>query len=225
MFEFLTASQNMPFVIALSVMFGIAILEGITSLLGLGLSSVIESLMPEVGSDVEIASPEYQSPTPLSRLLGWLRIGQVPVLMLLVVFLTGFGLMGLGLQSLANSFLGTLLPALIAVIPAVFLALSVVRMFGGVLDKIMPQDETEAVSEASLLGRVATITLGTAKAGSPAEAKVQDSHGATHYLMVEPDIAGEVFEAKSSVLLVRQEGAVFKAIINPNASLVDAGEK
>lgn len=223
MFEFLTASANMPFTVALAVMLGIALLEGIGTLFGAGLSALLDSLLPEldVDLDADLAGPEIQSPTPLSRLLGWLRIGQVPLLMLLVVFLTSFGLIGLALQSFVNDLTGALLPAGVAVVPAILLAVPLVRVFGGVLGKILPKDETDAVSEDSLVGRIATITLGTAKKGSPAEAKVKDTRGTTHYVMVEPDVDGEALSAGSSVLLVRRAGAVFTAISNPNPALVD----
>lgn len=223
MSEFLTASQNMPFTVALMVMFGIALLEGLMTLLGVGLSNVIESLMPDIDFDVDadLSGPEVQSATPLSRLLGWLRIGKVPVLMLLVIFLTAFGLIGIAVQSFIHGTAGFLLPGVIASIPAFLLALPVVRVFGSVLSKLMPNDETEAVTVESLIGRVATITLGTAKQGSPAEARVQDMHGTTHYLMVEPDTQQEEFTKGDDVLLVRRAGSIFKVINNTNPSLVD----
>jgi hypothetical protein len=223
MSEFLTASQNMPFTVALLVMFGIAILEGLMTLLGVGLSNVIESLMPDIDFDLEadLSGPEVQSVTPLSRLLGWLRIGKVPVLMLLVIFLTAFGLIGIAVQSFVHGTAGFLLPGLIASIPALLLALPVVRVLGSVLSKLMPNDETEAVSIESLIGRVATITLGTAKQGSPAEARVRDTHGTTHYVMVEPDTQQEEFTKGDDVLLVRRAGSIFKVINNTNPSLVN----
>lgn len=193
------------------------------TLLGIGLSNAIESLMPDVDLDVDadLSGPEVQSATPLSRLLGWLRIGKVPVLMLLVIFLTAFGLIGLAIQSFIHNAAGFLLPALVASIPAVLLALPVVRAFGSVLSKLLPGDETDAISVESLVGRVATITLGTAKQGSPAEARVQDMHGTTHYVMVEPDSAQEEYTRGDDVLLVRRAGSIFKVINNTNPSLID----
>ena len=67
-------------------------------------------------------------------------------------------------------------------------------------------------SKESLVGRVATITLGTAKHGHPAEAKVKDQHDQTHYLMVEPDALEQEFAQGTKVLLVRKQGAVFYVI-------------
>jgi len=223
MFDFLTASQNTPFTVALAVMFGIAILEGVTALFGMALSGMLDALLPDldIDLDAELSGPEYQSPNALSRLLGWLRVGQVPVLMLLVILLTGFGLIGLGIQSALQHSIGVLLPGIVASVPAAVLALPVVRVFGGLLEKVMPKDETDAVSEESLVGLIATVTLGRASAGQPAEAKVRDPRGTTHYVMVEPDDASVQFEAGSQVLLVSRSGATYAAIVNPNPVLVD----
>lgn len=230
MFEFLTAAQNTPFAVALALLFGIALLEGITAFFGAALSDLITTLLPEMPDvdaplntrlDSGADGVEVQSPNALSRFLGWLRIGQVPVLMLIVVFLTGFGLIGLGIQSLSQGVLGFYWPASLAAIFAFVLSLPVVRLCGRVLAKIMPKDETDAVPMESLVGLVATITIGKASAGRPAEAKVRDVHGTTHYLMVEPDDPAESFNAGEPVLLIRLDGHRFKAITNPNPSLMD----
>ena len=225
MFAFLTASQNMPFTIALTVMLGIALLEGVTALFGAALSDLLDALIPDL-SDVSVDTDigdggEIQPANALSRLLSWFRVGEVPVLMLLIVFLTAFGLIGLGLQSMIHNTLGFYSPGILASIVAIFLSLPIVRVFGGVLSKIMPKDETDAIPVDSLVGHVATITIGTAAKGRPAEARARDIHSTTHYLMVEPDSDDLVFNAGDQVLLVKHEGPVFKAIPNSNPSLID----
>lgn len=222
MLDFLLATENLPFTVALAVMFGIAFLEVVMVLMGFALSGMLDSLLPDIDFDFELElDSELETLSPFSHLLSWLRMGKVPMLMLLIIFLTGFGLIGLALQSFLHGSFGFLLPNWLMSIPAFLLALPVVRVFGGALNRFMPNDETDAVSVASLVGRVATITLGTAASGSPAEARVRDVHGITHYVMVEPDVANECFPAQSLVLLVRNEGAIFKAITNPNPALVD----
>jgi len=223
MLEFITADGNTPFAVALGVLFGIALLEGITTLLGMGLSSLLDSLLPDLdlNPDIDTTAPDYPSGNGLTRLLGWLRIGQVPALILLVILLTGFGLIGLTIQSFAQSLSGRLLPGAVASIPALLLALPLVRLLGGVLARLLPKDETDAVSLDVLVGRVGVITLGKACRGSPAEARVTDIRGTTQYVMVEPDSEDGEFPAGTRVLLVRRVGAVFKAIVNPSPSLVD----
>ena len=221
MINFLLASQNVPFTVALTIMLIIAFLEGVSTLLGAGIFSFIDSLLPELDIAADIDSPDFESSGLFSKLFSWLRIGEVPVIMLLVIFLTAFGLIGLGLQSFAQRTLGTLLPGSFASISAVLLGFPIVRLFGGILAKIMPKDETEAVAEASFIGRIAVITLGNASPGNPAEAKLSDKCGQAHYVMVEPDESDERFENGTQVVLVSQQGAIFKAIRNKSDALVD----
>ncbi|MDH5360602.1 MAG: YqiJ family protein [Gammaproteobacteria bacterium] len=221
MFELITAPQNLPFSVALALMFGIALLEGITALFGAAISGMLDSLIPDLEVDADLSDVELQSPHALSRLLSWLRVGKVPVLILLVIFLTGFGLIGLALQSLMNNALGFMFPALIASIPAALLALPIVRVMGGFIGKILPKDETEAVSQDSFIGRIAIITLGVAKAGSPAEAKIKDQFGTTHYIMVEPEQATDELDATIPLLIVKKAGHLFKVIRNENINLID----
>jgi Inner membrane protein YqiJ, OB-fold len=96
-----------------------------------------------------------------------------------------------------------------------------VRTCGAALSKVIPKDETTAVADASLVGRVGTIVIGTARVGRPAEARIRDEHGATHYVMVEPEEPEQSFAAGASVLLVRHvSGRRFQAINNPRPELL-----
>jgi Inner membrane protein YqiJ, OB-fold len=73
----------------------------------------------------------------------------------------------------------------------------------------------------SLVGRVGTIVIGTASAGKPAEARIRDEFGATHYVMVEPEEPDQTFVSGASVLLVRHiSGRRFHAIQNPKPELL-----
>lgn len=218
MIAFLTADGNLPFSVALLVMLAIAFLEGVTTVLGAGLSSLMEGAIP----DFDIGGPDLDSSGGVfTSLMGWLRVGEVPVLILLVIFLTGFGLIGLGVQSFAERFTGALLPWPVAVMPALFLTLPVVRGLGGLLHRFMPRDETDAIASESLVGRVAVITLGTARVGHPAEARTRDRHGTTHYVMVEPLEEGDALTAGTRVLIIEPAGPGFRAVRADDSVLAD----
>lgn len=211
MWDFFTDSHNIPFVISLCVMLSIALLEALSMMLGHGLSGVIDSITPDL--DVDINTPDISGGEwSLAGLLSWLRIGQVPLLILIVVFLTGFGLSGLIIQAIIIQTSGSPLPAAIAAIPAFAASLPMVRWLGGGLNKIMPKDETQVVSVENFIGCMATITLGTAIKGKPAQAKVKDTHGMYHYIMVEPEEDGVSFSRNNKILLVKREKSVFYAI-------------
>ena len=192
----------------------IAILEGVGALFGASISSIFSGLFPD--SNIEIDVGDLNSPGIFARALSWLRVGQVPILVLIIVFLLGFGISGLILQNFLLMTFGLMLPAFVAAILAFAISLPIVRVLGSGLNKIIPKDETSAVSKDTFIGRIATITLGESKNSSPAEAKVKDSFGKYHYIMVEPDIEGDIFVQGSKVLLVRQSGSKFYAIKNEN---------
>lgn len=218
MWTFLTAWQTLPFTVALGVMTLIALAEAIGFFFGSGISSALEGLFPDSDISVDAGADGHDT---LGALLSWLRVGEVPILILLVIFLTSFGVIGLALQSITSDALGFLWPGWIAVIPAFLLSLPTVRGLGGVIGRIMPKDETSAVSRDSLVGRVATIVLGTARNGSAAQAKVRDAFQQDHYVMVEPDNDGEEFPQGKQVLLVRRAGGTFFAIGEINENLLN----
>ncbi len=222
LFEFIIDTHNSIFAGALAVMLFIALLEGVTTLLGAGLSNIIDTLIPDSAIDIDLPDT---SGSALSRLLGWLHVGRVPILVIVVVFLTSFGLIGYGIQSLLLGISGLLWPGWMVAIAAFFATLPIVRVISGGIQKIIPQDESSAISEENYIGRIATITLGTAKYGYPAEAKLTDAYGQTHYLMVEPESETAQFSQGEHVLVAARKANHFIVIENTHAALTDENTK
>ncbi|MDM8558299.1 YqiJ family protein [Candidatus Parabeggiatoa sp. HSG14] len=218
---FILDPHNMPFTMSLGIMLGIALLEGITTILGFGLSSLLSSFLPDTDIHVNqnIDTGEIGSESSLGKLLSWLNIGRVPIMILLVIFLTVFGLTGYTLQAISMNIVGWMLPALPVALVVFFLALPMVRVLGQGVGKIMPTDETEVISEDTFIGRLASITLGTAKKGRPARAKFKDNYGTTHLIMVEPEKEDEEFTEGNVVVLVERIGGKFLAVRNINPLL------
>ncbi|KHD09919.1 hypothetical protein PN36_11720 [Candidatus Thiomargarita nelsonii] len=208
MMTFILDPHNLPFTICLLIMLGIALLEGILTLLGFGLSSLLDHFVPDVNTDIDTGDID----SSLGKLFGWLNVGRVPIMILFVIFLTVFGLTGYTLQATSLEIFGNMLPALLAAVIAFFLSMPIVRKLGQGIGKIMPSDETEVISEDSFIGRLATISLGTAKKGRPARAKFKDNYGTTHLIMVEPDAENEEFTEGNVVLLVEHVGAKYLAV-------------
>lgn len=145
-------------------------------------------------------------------LLGWLGLGRLPLLMLLAIFLALFGMIGLIGQHLLLDFAGAMLSPLIAA-PAAFLAsLPLTGFAARWLAPLLPRDQSSAVPLDALTGSFARIVTGVARSGSPARARVEDVYGQAHYVMVEPDNAGQTLEEGETILLVRREDHVFRAI-------------
>ncbi len=189
MLEIIAAPANLPFSVALLVMLMIGAVEA----LGLGASAV----HLDVHADVDGGGD----------LLGWLGVGRVPLLMLLVVFLALFGLAGLALQQFAGP-----LSLWIAVPAAAAASLPLTGLGARGLARIMPGDETTAVGLDELVGRRGPITIGTARRGSPAQARVVDVHGQVHYVMVEPYDDDHCIGQGETVRLDRRDGNIFIAV-------------
>ncbi|WP_444892499.1 YqiJ family protein [Microbulbifer sp. JMSA004] len=202
---FLLQDQNLVFTGALILMFMIALLEGVMTLIGVGISDLLDNLLPDFDVDV----PDTGLSGGMTKLLGWLRFGEVPALILLVTFLVSFGVTGLVAQMLIESLVGYLLPGGLLAVAVFFLALPQVRFVGNIMRRFAVGDESEAVERNSFIGRVAIITIGKAEIGSPAEARFSDEYGTTHYVMVEPD-ESEIFNQGDKVLLVEELGAHFR---------------
>jgi hypothetical protein len=208
MSPFLVAETS-PFLVATLVLLAIGVIEGIGLFVGLSASSWLDDW---------IHPPEHGA---FDSVLGWLHIGKVPLLALIVVFLASFAVIGFGLNLVAHGLFDLYVPALIGAPVALIASLPVVRAASHVLGQIIPRDETSAVSIDSLVGRIATVVSGTARARYPAQARVTTQHGQTVYVMVEPDDAETTFSSGEQVLLVRRVSATrFQGILNPKPDLL-----
>lgn len=237
MIEFLLNEANRPFAISIGIMLGLALLEFALALGGLGLMGMLDNLVPEgwevdmsadvdadidldvgvdadldAGIETEIDSDPSAGATVLQTVLGFFGVGRVPLLVVLVAFLTCFGLAGYATQAIAHGVTGFYVPAVLASIPAAIVGSFLTRHLAILLGRVIPDVETEAVESASFVGRTAVVTLGEAHAGAPAEAKLRDHNGQVHYLLIEPDQQDVVFRQGDQVLLVSRQENLFKAI-------------
>lgn len=216
MLELLLHPSNLPFSVALALLLLIGLVEGVGALFGAGLSALLDSMLPDL--EVDVDAPDLEGGDgPLSSLWSWLRVGEVPVIVLLVIFLTAFGLLGFLLQSSIAGLVGAPLPAWLASIPAAFLALPVVRLSGRTLGRLLPKEQTSAIRGADLVGRVGTVVLGTASRGNAAQIKVVGPFGRSHYYLAEPEDDHVSFSQGEQVLLARFDGVQFRIVAAPEA--------
>ena len=201
------ASETAPFAVAIGVTLAIAAIELLGLLLGTQPSAMVDSALPDL--DTDIADVELG---PLSQSLSWLSFGRLPALVVLILLTASFGLCGFALQEALRQVLGFALDPWLASIPAAIGAVFVTRHVGFAIARIMPKEETEAVSTKAFVGRVATVFRGVAGPGAPAEAKLTDIHGKTHYLLIEPEDGETVMPEGSEVVIIRQQGSVYRAI-------------
>lgn len=196
----LLASSNLPFLIALGALALVALFQ----ITGLG--------------DVLEGAGDFDSPDGLEAggfgeaLTSLLGLGRVPLLIWLASLLLTFGSIGLIGQSVIAELLGAPLSAGWATLLAGAAALPLNSLAVRPLGAVMPKDETTAITLDQLVRREAEIQIGTARAGSPARAKVIDRHGQAHFVMVEPHDATIALQTGDTVLLVRREGPTFYGV-------------
>lgn len=208
-----------PFLVALTIVSILAAIEGVGLLIGAGIFSFLDGLLPDVDIDLNLEGPDLSSPSLIGETLSWLRIGRVPVIISLIVFLVAFGLIGLALQGFIASLVGSPLPAFIAVLPVFALSLPVLSMGNRVMAAVMPRDETSAISRDRLIGKVAIITLGESRKDFPAEAKVKDRFNQTHYIMLAPDSDDESYSQGDQLLIVRRDENTYFGIKHTSEAL------
>jgi hypothetical protein len=203
--DFLFAGPNLVFSVALALLSLLVLLE-----LGMGggLTEFLDTLIPDIDADAGSAGSDSMP----SKLLSWVRAGKVPTLMLLAIFLGVFGAGGLLLQWLSSLYGPGLLPALLAAPLMLVLAMPLVRIFAGLLGDLLPRDETQVLSQEALVGRTAVIVIGSARRNAPAQAKLRDEFGTSHYVMVEPLHDQDVLEQGQQVRLMVREGGRYRAV-------------
>jgi len=209
MIEFLLADINIGFAIALCSVLALATLEGVGMLIGLSMMNLLDHISPiDLDIDVDADLPAGG----LTPLLGWLCLNRLPLLIWLVLFLTCFGIVGYSLNFilLDNSMVN--LSEFLTYSLSFILALYATHYIGVPLSRLLPKNESSAISNNSFNGLIATITIGTAKQDSPAEASLTDSFNQKHYVLVTPDDDNEEFSQGQQVVLVEKKETFWLAI-------------
>jgi hypothetical protein len=207
--ELILAPESAPFTIAIIFVILLGTIEAITLLIGASLSGLFDHFAA-LHFDVHADSG-----------LGWLHLGRVPVLVLLVLFLTAFAMAGFTCNAVAYNVLGSYPASILSATLAFLSALLVVRRCGSALARIIPSDESSAITLDTLVGHVAVIINGTARKNYPAQARVTTEKGQTFYIRVEPESENEQFVLNDSVLLVQQiSGTRFLVCANPCPELL-----
>lgn len=213
MLDAIFSGPNLPFAIAIVFLVALVAIELIGMITGLSLGGHgdhADADVGDVGGDLDGDVGVFD----------WLGLGKVPLLVLIAEFCAAFGAIGLGLQSAIAHFTGAPLAAWLAALAALPPAVLATRWLSIGVARILPREETTAVTQDSLVGRVAEITGGTARTGNPAQARVRDAHGHTHYVRVRPAIETEEHPTGTRVVLLAREGTIYTAAAMPDARLI-----
>ncbi len=235
MYAHFTAAENLPFAVALGIFFLIGLVQTVSLFTGISLFGWIDDLLPDFDSVGGVDLPgeltvdaDFEAETGpgdggeaswVAEIFAWMNFGKVPFIISFLLFLFLFSCIGYnGQLFLSESGLG-LLPAGVAAPMAFAVSLFPLKWGNALLGKILPKDETSAISSGSYIGRIATITIGEATCERSAEAKLKGPLNRTHYVMVRAAEANARFGRGESVLLVGKEKGTFTCIAVRNPHL------
>ncbi len=231
MLDTLLSGPFAPFTVSLALLFGLLALEVLLLLVGASLIGESEAEVeldladgPDMDLDLdleveldafdvdpgefELAVDELEVEAPVTTEAGasplsWLGLGKMPTLIWLASLFLSFGAAGIFLQGTLSSTMGFALPAMIAVVPCAVAALWFTGRFGALFARLLPKTESQSVSTRTLGRRRGLVTQGTARRGNPAEVRVTDRYGNTHYLRAEPMQDAAEIEQGTEVLVLR----------------------
>ena len=202
--DILLAPEVRPFAVAAAIMVVLGGLELLTTLVGLSISELI-------GHDVAV---DADSHTGIGGLFLWINAGRVPLLILIILALGVFSIEGFLLQGIAHA-VGTALPAAIAALAAAAGSIPVIRVASRGLARIIPRDETYAVSDADFVGKVAVVAVGPLDQGLPGRVRLKDVFGNWHTVSARASPDSQALLVGASVLLVDRDARSFVAISAP----------
>lgn len=207
MLDLLLAGPFAPFTLALAVLMGLLALELIASFAG---GSILGSDMEiDAGPDAPDADLEAGSSPGVA---SWLGLGDLPFVIWMASILLGFGVSGLVVQTAAAA-VASPLPGWLASVPAAVLAVLFARGFGRVLARLVPRTESSASTARQLARRRGVVTQGVATRGRPAEVRVVDRHGNSHFLRAEPlDDADAIPEGSEVLVLPETRGDGYRLV-------------
>jgi len=190
-----------PFAIA-AIMIGIVgAIETLSMLIGVSLSELLGKAI----------SVDHNSDSTFVNALCWLNVGGVPLLVFILLALGLFSIAGFLIQDAARLVLAPL-PASIAALGAVAAMLPLLRAATREVARLIPQDETYAVSLSDLIGRVGQVVIGPLDQGLPGRVRVKDVHDNWHTVTASAAPDSPPLQKGARVLLVDCRDRLFIAI-------------
>lgn len=214
LWELFIEPANLFFSISLCLMFMLGVIECLLMIFGSTSQGLLDQFIPEqIQSGHQLHIDLDLDGNIFLQLLDWLYVGRIPMLVWFIIFLTVYGLFGFSVQAIYYHFSQSYLPIWLIAPASFILSMPLIRINASWIAKVLPKDETTAIHSEELIGRQAQIILGDAHINYPAQAKVTDQFGLTHYILVEPE-TDITFKQGQTVILTQKTTIGFKAILN-----------
>lgn len=181
MLDFFFEPDLMPFHISVILLILLSMAETFGYYIGLRPSTFFKRI-----------SPDWLTNSPFIQV----KFAKV---LIVVFFLITFSFAGYFLQLAVYASQHQFFPWYYIILPALIIAIFFTVFMIHCLDQVIKP--TLAPTQVNLLGRLATVSSGSARPGFSAQARVRDEFGQLHYVQVEPEF-GEL-ELQSQIILIR----------------------
>lgn len=181
MLTLLLVYDLIPFHICVLVLIILSLAETLGYYIGLRPSTFIKKI-----------TPTWLTHSPLLQV-------KFSKILIFVFLLINFSFAGYFLQLVSFAYQSEFIPWYYIIVPALVIAIFFTVFMIHCLDQVIEPNLKS--SQPNLLGRLATVSSGSAKPGFSAQARVRDELGQLHYVQVEPEF-GEL-EVQSKILLIR----------------------
>lgn len=202
---FILSDANLWFSAAIAIVLVMFVIELLGMLFGASMLGVFDDLELDSISDTDTGSS-------VSALSNWLCLDKLPFMIWMIIFLTFFGLSGLSANAVTQTVFSSSLAPAFSIPLAIAIALPLTARFGLRLARLLPKNESSALSADEFVGVTACITSGKAQRDNPAEAKFVDQYQQPHYVLVEPIDAHDSFVRGDTVILVEKTGGRWLAM-------------
>jgi len=197
-----------PFTVAAGVMLGLVLIEGASLAIGASVSGFVDHAL-DLDHGVDHGHGNG------GGLLNWFNVGGIPFLALVILVCAGFAASGYAIQGVARPLAGPL-PVWLAAAGALAATVPITRWGSRLVARVVPRDETYAVSLGDLVGRTAKVMVGPLDQGLPGSVSCTDAHGNLHTLRAVAAEGQPPIDPGEPVLIVDRDGSVFTVVPAPD---------
>ena len=211
--DFFFDPANRVFVWGLALVAAVLVLEVVALTMG-GFSLMGDSdadVDVDVDTDADFSNSHHMDVDAgfahnLSEITGF---GKLPLMVFIVLFVGMFSVFGLATNAVFHFYLPSLMNVALSSLVSFLITVPVTGRIAGVIARILPKDESNAISLNDLVGSEGTIINGAATNGISALVLVKDLHGVTHQVSVRTLEEGLAIPEKSRVRLVQKSDQGF----------------
>lgn len=135
--DFIFDLDNYAFTGSIILAILIILLESTMSFIGLGISEMIDSMIPDFEQEVYDEN-DMSFSILLIKFFMWIRLKRIPSIVLLVSLLFTFGFIGLILQIILLNLTGILWFSFLILFPTIVFSILILRGLGNIIEKFLP---------------------------------------------------------------------------------------